>query len=149
MAPGWNKGPPLSRFGLLLIAGALLMAFPASPISGGVFDPNDSPRVREALSAIRIHPDSLELRLELCEIYRRLGTIEGRRLAAREYAEFLKRRPHHLGALVAFGQLRVEQGFKREAEKLFRRALRIEPRSATALFGVAELALHDYRRYLD
>src|SRR5262249_53691298 len=105
--------------------------------------------VRRIVSVIREYPDSLALRVRLLETYRRFGSVEGRRLAQKGYADLLKRYPDNTSLLLAYAELRLEQGFLKEAEGLFRRAVRKDPRSVDAQFGMAHLALHDYRRYLD
>lgn len=144
-APQRTKARSTSLPFLLL----LLVLLVAMPRPARAADPLAEPEVAPLYEAARRSPDDLSLRLQLGEALRRLGRIEGRRIAAEQYADALRRWPKDPDLLTAYAQLRVEQGFLSQGAALFRKALKHDGRRVAAEFGLARLALRDYLRYFN
>ncbi len=130
------------------LCGAILALF-CLACSTSAADPDRDPAVLSLKEELQADPHRLETVLALGEAYRRQGTIEGRRAAGRLYVEATRTHPDNAALRLAHAQLRVEQGFPSNAARLFRTVLELEPGSVEAHFGLARIALTDFRRFLD
>ncbi|HEY8369202.1 MAG TPA: tetratricopeptide repeat protein [Thermodesulfobacteriota bacterium] len=89
-------------------------------------------------------PLSPDEHVRLGAIYERDGELD---LAARSYEAALRRDGQHVAALVGLGNLAAARGDLAEAERRYRRALAINPRTGDALNNLAWVYLQRKERY--
>ncbi len=78
-----------------------------------------------------------------------LGTIDGRRLAARCLEQATALAPDHFDYQIALGRLYYRMGFLKQARKRFERVEKQDARSPEARFGLGQVWRRDYLKYLD
>lgn len=78
-----------------------------------------------------------------------LGTIDGRRVAARSYEQATDLAPERFDSHLALGRLYYRMGFLKLARKRFEKVEKQDARSADAQFGLGQVWRRDFLKYLD